>query len=232
MKLSPGQIITLKKLISYKGYPEIDLQYEILDHVACKVEVLLEENPTMELDDAFRKVHSEFGIFGFSDLAESYTKSIEKRYRRLFWQEVKLLFGSYRISYPAAITFILFWLSVHTRPFGYELSLPIWAVLFFFAGAIFIGITYTRIDKNLKNYIVFKSTSNWMLTLNLFTQVNFYALQYLENPDYSFEFTMQGAVKALGLAFIIMSFFSMFLLPRILSKAIEETKKLQAVYER
>ncbi|WP_339757641.1 hypothetical protein [Algoriphagus aquimarinus] len=84
MKLSPSQIDTLKKLISYKGYPEIDLQYEILDHVACKVEVLLEEKHAMALDDAFRKVHGEFGIFGFSDLAESYTKSIEKRYQRFF----------------------------------------------------------------------------------------------------------------------------------------------------
>jgi hypothetical protein len=58
MKLSKDQITILKKLISYKGYPEIDLQYEILDHVACKVEVLLEENPKLALDDAFRKVHS------------------------------------------------------------------------------------------------------------------------------------------------------------------------------
>lgn len=124
MKLSPSQIATLKKLISCKGYPEIDLQYEILDHVACKVEVLLEEKPTLTLDDAFRKVHSDFGIFGFSDLAESYTKSIERRYRRYFWEEFKTLFTSNRIIYPAAMAIILYWLSSHARPFGYELSLP------------------------------------------------------------------------------------------------------------
>ena len=131
MKLSPSQIDTLKKLISYKGYPEIDLQYEILDHVACKVEVLLEEKPEMALDDAFRKAHSEFGIFGFSDLAESYTKSIERRYRRFFWEELRAFFISYRIFYPAVVGFILYWLSVNTRPFGYELTLPVWAVAFF-----------------------------------------------------------------------------------------------------
>jgi hypothetical protein len=84
MKLTNNQITTLKKLISYKGYPEIDLQYEILDHVACKVEVLLEKNPSLSLDDAFRKVHGEFGVFGFLGLAESYTNNIEKRYRRFF----------------------------------------------------------------------------------------------------------------------------------------------------
>ncbi|MDX5478753.1 MAG: hypothetical protein LPJ98_09880 [Cyclobacteriaceae bacterium] len=41
MKLNNEQIEQLKKLISYKGYPEIDVQYEILDHVACKVEDLM-----------------------------------------------------------------------------------------------------------------------------------------------------------------------------------------------
>ena len=54
------------------------MQYEILDHVACKVEELLDKNPSLSLDDAFRIVHSEFGIFGFSTLAESYIKTIEK----------------------------------------------------------------------------------------------------------------------------------------------------------
>lgn len=44
MKLSPDQITTLKKLISFKGYEEIDVQYEILDHVACRVEVMMNEN--------------------------------------------------------------------------------------------------------------------------------------------------------------------------------------------
>lgn len=34
MKLTKTQIEQLKTLISKKGYPEIDVQYEILDHVA------------------------------------------------------------------------------------------------------------------------------------------------------------------------------------------------------
>ncbi|SFT95604.1 hypothetical protein SAMN04489724_2951 [Algoriphagus locisalis] len=231
MKLSPPQIDTLKKLISYKGYPEIDLQYEILDHVACKVEVLLEEKPTMSLDDAFRKVHSEFGIFGFSDLAESYTKSIEKRYRRFFWEEFIAFFKSYRIIYPAAIGFILYWLSVNTRPFGYELTLPVWAVLFFFAGLIFIAASYYRVNKSLKNYVAYKSTNNFMLILNFFLQLNVNGLRFFENPGYVIDFTFKGVFMALGLLLIAISFLSIFLLPRVLDRSIAETKKLQAIYE-
>lgn len=232
MKLSPSQITTLKILISHKGYPEIDLQYEILDHVACKVEELLEEKPNMDLDDAFRKVHSEFGIFGFSDLAESYTKSIEKRYSRFFWEEFKMLFTSNRLFYPAAMAYILYWLSIYIKPFGYELSLPIWGILFFFVGLVYILISYHRIDKSLKNYVAFKSTNNFLLILNLFIQGNFYGLNYFENTNYAIELTTKGIVMSLGLLFITLSFLSVFLLPKVLNRSIEETRKLQAIYER
>lgn len=44
MKLAPDQITALKKLISFKGYEETDVQYEILDHVASRIEALMEEN--------------------------------------------------------------------------------------------------------------------------------------------------------------------------------------------
>ncbi|WP_191322065.1 hypothetical protein [Algoriphagus aquimarinus] len=231
MKLSPDQISILKKLISYKGYPEIDLQYEILDHVACKIEVLLEEKPTLSLDDAFRKVHSEFGIFGFSDLAESYTKSIERRYRIFFWEELIGFFKSYRIIYPAVMGFILYWLSVNTRPFGYELTLPIWAVAFFFVGLVYIIVSYYKVNKRLKNYVAFKRTTNFMVILNMFTQLNIYALRFFENPNYVIDFTVKGVFMALGLLLIAMSFISIFLLPRVLDRSIAETRKLQAIYE-
>jgi hypothetical protein len=231
MKLTPTQITTLKKLISYKGYPEIDLQYEILDHVACKVEVMLEENPSLSLDDAFRKVHGEFGVFGFLGLAESYTNSIEKRYRRFFWQEFKTFFTSYRVIYPIAMAFILYWFSVNTRPFGYELSLPVWAVIFFFAGVVAILIKYHKASKQFKNYVAFKSTNNYIFILNIFMQINFFGLQHFENPSYPFEFTFKGILMGIGLLLIAISFISIFLLPRVLDRSILETKKLQAIYE-
>jgi hypothetical protein len=170
------------------------------------VEVLLEEKPAMSLDDAFRKVHSEFGIFGFSDLAESYTKSIEKRYRRFFWEELKAFFTSYRIVYPTTTGFILYWLSVNTRPFGYELTLPVWAVFFFFVGLIYIVVSYYRVNKSLKNYVAFKSTNNFMVLLNLFMQLNIYGLRFFENPDYVIDFTFIGVFMGIGLLLIVMSF--------------------------
>lgn len=231
MKLSPSQIDTLKKLISYKGYPEIDLQYEILDHVACKVEVLLEEKPDMSLDDAFRKVHSEFGIFGFSDLAESYTRSIERRYRRFFGEEFVEFFTSYRIIYPAGIGFILYWLSINSKLFGEQLSLPIWGGIFFLIGLLGIFVHYRKISKKLKNYVAFKSSLNAFVILNTLLQFNIYGLRYLENPNYSLAFTFQSFATYIMLTIVFLSFISVFLIPRVLDRSIAETRKLQAIYE-
>lgn len=172
MKLSPDRITTLKKLISYKGYPEIDLQYEILDHVACKVEVLLEENPSLAIDDAFRKVHGEFGIFGFSDLAESYTKSIEKRYRRYFWEEFKMLFISYRIIFPIIVSFILYWLSINSKLFEKQVSLPLWGGMFTIIAFVFIIDRYWTTNKSLKNYVSYRSSANSFYFFNLMMQIS------------------------------------------------------------
>lgn len=231
MKLSPSQITILKKLISYKGYPEIDLQYEILDHVACKVEALLDEKPTLALDDAFRKVHGEFGIFGFSDLAESYTKSIERRYQSFFREEFKSLFLSYKIIYPTAIALIIYWLSLNTRPFGYELNLPIWGGIFIVIGLVFIIGKYWSTHKSLKNYISFRSSTNSFAFFNFMMQLNIFGMLFLENPDYSVSFTPKSILTWLSIVSISACFISIFLIPRVMSRSIEETRNLQAIYE-
>jgi hypothetical protein len=231
LKLSPSQITTLKKLISYKGYPEIDLQYEILDHVACKVEVLLEKNPSLSLDDAFRKVHGEFGIFGFLGLAESYTNSIERRYRRFFWEEFKTFFTSYRIIYPTIVGFILYWLSIDTTLFGEQLSLPIWGGAFTIIAIVFIIIRYWSTNKNLKNYVSYRSSANSFVFFNLMMQISLFGMQRMENPDYTMEFTFQSILTWVSIAALLMCFISIFLIPRVLDRSIAETKKLQAIYE-
>jgi uncharacterized membrane protein (DUF485 family) len=231
LKLSPSQITTLKKLISYKGYPEIDLQYEILDHVACKVEEMIEDNPKLSLDDTFRKVHSEFGIFGFSDLAESYTKSIEKRYRRFFWEELKALFTSYRIIYPVIVSFILYWLSVNFKLFGEHVGVPLWGGVYVIAAAFIIYGIYLTINKSLKNYVSYKSSGNSFVFFNTMMQISIFGMRRLETPYYTFDFSPQSILTWLSVMAISACFICIFLIPRVLNRSIAETKKLQAIYE-
>jgi hypothetical protein len=231
MKLSPDQITILKKLISYKGYPEIDLQYEILDHVACKVEVLMEKDPKLALDDAFRKVHSEFGIFGFLGLAESYIKSIEKRYRRFFWEEFKSIFTSTRMIYPVAVGFILYWLSINSRLFGEQVSLLVWGGAFTIIAVIFIILRYWTINKTIKNYVSYRSSTNSFAFFNVMMHSSIFGMRFLENPDYTVAITIQSILTWISIVALSSCFISIFLIPRVLNRSIQETRKLQAIYE-
>jgi len=62
-----------QKSDSYKGLSWDRSQYEDLDHVACKGSKL-EENPSLSLDDAFRKVHGIEVWSMDSGFAESYNQ--------------------------------------------------------------------------------------------------------------------------------------------------------------
>ncbi|WP_296701702.1 hypothetical protein [Algoriphagus sp.] len=228
--LTLSQIETLKKLISSKGYPEIDLQYEILDHVACKIEVLLEENPTLSLDDAFRKVHSEFGIFGFSDLGESYKSAIRKRYRRYYLDEFIQLFSSYKIIFPVFFGLLIFWLSENDQIIGLDWSLPIWMVAFFFVGVIYSLIRFGKDYNRYKGYISFTNSIEAYAILNILLQLNLQVILRYEEKILT-DLSLSSIFYWVCLAGTFVSFFAIIITPFVLKRAIEDTKRLQAIYE-
>lgn len=83
MKLSNEQLDEIKAFISKKGFTYIDLQLEILDHVACKVEEKLSQDPKKSFEKALKETHAEFGVFGFQTLEEAFIKGLTKKYARI-----------------------------------------------------------------------------------------------------------------------------------------------------
>lgn len=84
MKLTPQQIAQIKTFISKRGFVYYDLQLEIIDHVASKIEELMTANPGLTLDDAIQITHGEFGVTGFSVFEDGMRNSLQKRYWKLF----------------------------------------------------------------------------------------------------------------------------------------------------
>ncbi|MFC3878855.1 hypothetical protein ACFOSV_01640 [Algoriphagus namhaensis] len=227
MKLSSFQITQLKKLISYKGYPEIDVQYEILDHVACKVEKLLEQNPSLALDDAFRKVHSEFGIFGFSDLADSYRKSIEKRFWKNYLLEIRNLFLSYRIILPLLLSALIYQASnLIDDPKSWILFLAGFCLL----GSLFLIVKYWRKHSEYKNYAAYLSSNHIFQLLNIGLLCSLYSYQHVYSA--SFENDPLFVIVLAGIIGFILVWFalSLFTLPRLLDKTMLEIEELKKIY--
>lgn len=231
MKLSPDQITTLKQLISFKGYEEIDVQYEILDHVACRVEVLMEENPKLTLDHAFRKVHSEFGIFGFSELADSYRESIQKKFWSKYWASLRTFFTSYRVFYLLILGWAMDFASKNFTLFGEKLTAPGWGVIALIISVIFYLIYYHRVGKNYKNYATFRHASSFMGGANVFLQLAIQGLRFQTGTEIPMELTFQGIIAWITIIALFICWISIFLLPKIIQEAAEETQKLKTIYE-
>lgn len=230
MNLSPDQITILKQLISFKGYEEIDVQYEILDHVACRVEVLMEENPKLSLEEAFRKTHSEFGIFGFADLADSYRESIRKKFWRRYWSSLGSLMTSYRLGYLFLLGWTFHFFSQNFTLFGERLTAPSWAVIGLMISVVLYFIYYHQIGKNYKNYATFRQASDFMGRANIVLQLAIQGIFRL-GGEFPKELTFQSFLAGVTITALLICWISIFLLPKIIQEAAKETEKLKAIYE-
>lgn len=227
MKLSKDQIEQLKKLISYKGYTEIDVQYEILDHVACRVEELIEENPKLSLPDAFRKVHASFGIFGFAGLEESYKGMIEKRLRGYYWTALKDLFLSFRVIFPIGLLYLFFQSSILLQDSRSWFLMLIIFLLFSFFWVVF---RYWGKHKKYKKY------ASYMASSSVFQIINFGIIVCMQG--HSFIYRQEGSQDGLfsqiliGSILIVITFLyiSIFILPKVLDRSIADTEELIKVY--
>jgi hypothetical protein len=231
MNLSPDQITTLKKLISFKGYEEIDVQYEILDHVACRIEVLMDENPKLTLEDAFRKAHSEFGIFGFADLADSYRESIRKKFWSRYWSSLRSLMTSYRVVYLFLLAWAFHVISQNFTLFGERLTAPGWGVIGLMISVVLFLVYFHQVGKNFKNYATFKHGLSFFGGFQLIIQIATFGTKYLVGEEIPTSLSFQGAMAWLTILAMSICWISMLLLPNIIQEAAEETQKLKAIYE-
>ncbi|MBW3469933.1 hypothetical protein [Arthrospiribacter ruber] len=232
MKLTKDQIEQLKKLISYKGYPEIDVQYEILDHVACKVEELMENNPELSIPDAFQKVHASFGIFGFSDLEESYKKMIEKRLLGYFWTELKSSVFSLNIISPILLTFCYFqsaYVIEKNFSFGEGSALMI-GFLFLVIVVLWWYYAFSKDFKKYKNYASWRGNQGILMFTYIPLQFMIQGYRYFGNFNLLEPFTL-SLWQIFAVIFVFGGMMILSVLPAVFRKSLEDTKKLEAVYE-
>jgi hypothetical protein len=87
MTLSEAQInqlflFTEKKLVRY-----YDLQIELVDHLAERIEEEISVDPTLSFENALQKVYAEFGLFGFAKIVQQKEKEVLKQNRKIWLNE-------------------------------------------------------------------------------------------------------------------------------------------------
>lgn len=101
MKLTMQHISEIEDFVSKKGIKYLDVQMEIVDHVASAVEEKMDSNPAVGFEEALKQTHSSFGIFGFGGMEDAIVNGLGKKYNKLFWKQFGALFG------PKYILFVL-----------------------------------------------------------------------------------------------------------------------------
>nr|WP_199156988.1 hypothetical protein [Pedobacter sp. ASV2] len=84
MNLTKTQLEKIRIYLSEIGFKYIDVQMEILDHVASVVEERMTENPDLSFQDAVNQTRASFGKAGFTSIEKSIVKGLSKRYWNLF----------------------------------------------------------------------------------------------------------------------------------------------------
>lgn len=97
-QLSEEEVEKLFKFVKSKYVHYIDVQYEIVDHLASAIEDKQIENPSLSFNRALSEVYSKFPITGFVLMVEEKSKALKK-----FWMKKFLGFMLSYLKLPKII---------------------------------------------------------------------------------------------------------------------------------
>jgi hypothetical protein len=103
-QLSKEQIDEIFKFVKSKYVRYIDLQYELVDHLASAVEVEMEKDQELNFSAALSKVYGRFPVTGFTHFVAEKQVALTSYWRQRWFQVFKSYFTPPRVF----LTFLLF----------------------------------------------------------------------------------------------------------------------------
>lgn len=149
MQLSKEQLNQIKDFVNTRGFTHIEVELEAIDHLASKIEALLEEKPDLSFDKALAKAHSSFGIWGLSSIEDSIKGGIKLKMKNRFLLSFKEILTSWQIIFiPLAI-----WVGYTILSFIPQTLYGIGFHLFFlFYGFLWAILAYSVYAKPIKKF--------------------------------------------------------------------------------
>ncbi|SFC82032.1 hypothetical protein SAMN05421747_1318 [Parapedobacter composti] len=216
MKLTQTQLDQIKSFISKRGFTAIDLQLEIIDHVACRIEDKLRENPDLPFEQALKQTHAEFGVFGFSILEDALIQSLNRKYRRQIGLELKAWLSLPRIALVAGLAIACFQLFFIVPPTTFIIALSIC----YMAVAIGIVIYHSWIRRRYRRILAMQATNSFVFFPGFILQIE---LLYEESVTASWIWACAYTLLAVIFAF----FFSATL--RVVDAAVARCRELESI---
>lgn len=212
MKLSEEQIQQLFKFTRQHYVEYYDIQLELVDHLANDIEQIWKENPTLSFEQARDTSFKKFGIFGFLDVVQQRSSSLEWKYWKMVWNIFIEFFKIPQIVVTLSIFMGLF-LIFKYFPSGlsYYALLIIGIILGYFRLNHLNKIKKQRFEKTQKKWLleeyIFSLSSNLIL-FNLFFQFIFH-FDYQIVYHLNFQLLMAFIVTLV----IIFTYITLYFLP-------------------
>ena len=190
MQLTKQQIEKLRIHLEESGFKYIDVQMEILDHVATAVEERMTENPGLTFQDAVNQTQASFGPKGFSQIEISIIGGMTRRYRKLFFNEFISLLN---YKYIALVLFFCFLVYKIQQFFGNPdkiLTFVILSMMMAFVASLTSGLNTV----NYKRYMLCKISGSYINYTGVFLTLIFQSITtplkaHLDGVNASYLFT-------------------------------------------
>ncbi len=167
MSLSEDHLTAIKNFISRKGIKYIDVQMEIIDHVASSIEEKMTADPNLPFEAALEQTHSSFGIFGFSGMEDAIVNGLGKKYRIIFWKQFGSFFGPKYILLVLLAGFLTYKLEVLMGDYQNLLTIFLLVTISLVAIITVMGLKYKAYNK----LLVYRTSVSYVMFVGLFLQI-------------------------------------------------------------
>jgi len=168
-ELSNEEISKLFAFVKSKYVYFIDVQHELVDHLACEIEELQTADKNISFDKALKDIYKKYPITGFSNLKEAKVKAMNKYWMHIYWNYFKEYITLPKIVISFALLFVYFKLF---SSFSNAAIIPVFILLFVFSIHSSIRLNKRFNSKKNNHYLVITSF------LGLFSTANF-SLMYI-----------------------------------------------------
>lgn len=164
MKLSSAQLIAVKSFIQSRGIKYIDVQTEIVDHVASAIEEKMDGNALLKFEDALKQTHASFGIFGFGSMEDAIIKGMNNRFRKIFWKNFSSFLGLKYMGMILLAGFLLYQMQVLINDQYHMLAIFLIAIFGLLGILVILSLNY----KGYKNFLTYRTSSSYLIFIGSF----------------------------------------------------------------
>lgn len=151
MTLNEQQIEELFRFCKKKFVHFYDLQVELVDHLAERIEEEMTANERLSFEEALKMVYAGFGLFGFAHIVQDKTNALQKQHNRAWRRTIRQFFTLPKLLFTAALFMALFTLGKFIVPDMRMLTV----VLFWSAGYVYQIIRFRLVQRAVVRKLLF-----------------------------------------------------------------------------